>query len=127
MDLLVDGLKGKKLTSNELTLIEWARSALKEQNFSITEQMGQRTFTHIVAAIVWVREDGIGIDFKSYVPGVEGQAFLGPEAPLTEDLFVGDTFKPEFLARIQQSFDNYVTHCKQSRKESGVEKKNRRR
>lgn len=72
-----------------------------------------------VSAFIWGKNTATGtadrVDFCTRPGGSIGQAFIGPDTPITSDLLgPGDSLSPEFLAKVQAAFDAFVKYWKES-------------
>lgn len=60
----------------------------------------------IVSAIVY--PEPLRLDFKAWIPGTNAEGFFfNPQAELSEALFEGSAFTPEFRARLEQEVKEY--------------------
>lgn len=100
----------------EKALVEKARKALKPINreFRGVSPEGY-PYHEILAAVVWPASPGISlrIDFKAHRAEGIGQAYLGPDTPLTEALFDGDNITTEFRAEIEESCTYFEAYMKE--------------
>jgi hypothetical protein len=89
------------MTAEDASLVERAREALLYTNRNFN---GGR---EIAAAVVWPRhgDHPMRIEFKAIrANGEIGQAYLGPDTPLTEDLFDGHNFTADFREEMEAAF-----------------------
>jgi hypothetical protein len=96
------------MSSEDAVLIERARTALLR-----TERSFGREYQAV--GVVWLRVNlsrPMRIDFKAVpIDGRIGQAYLGPDIPLTNDLFDGENFSANFHEKMEAAFtafDEYL-------------------
>lgn len=111
MELIFDPANVPKidLTTEETKLIEQARKALAKVNFYPAG--------HVVAGLVYTASRPIGLDFKVYIPGTTGQAFIAPtpRPDLASEMFEGERLSAAFHAQLKTwvaAYEAYWKECK---------------
>jgi len=99
-----------EISAEEASLIERARSALQYVNH--TFHGGKE----IACAVVWPRngKSPMRIEFKAVPTQGIGQAYLGPDIPLTEELFDGYNITEEFRQKMVVAFADFDNYLKSS-------------
>ena len=118
MDLILE--EPYQLPDEDNAIVERARKALRKINreFIGVSPEGY-SYHNVVCAVVWPKQEPVGkfagiplrLDFKAHTPGQIGQAWIGPDTVLTEDLFDGDNLTEDFRKEIEDScdaFDEYM-------------------
>lgn len=107
----------REITKEDASLIQRARRALLYLNREFVGRSPEGYPYHDIAcAVVWPRQGdhAMRIDFKA-VPanGGIGQAYLGPDVPLTEALFDGNEFTADFRRQMDESFAAFDAYLKE--------------
>lgn len=92
-------------------LVEKARKAVADINKVFTHKELGPNYRQVAEAIVW--SSPLRIDFCAQAPGVATRAFLGPQVPLTEELFEGDKFTSKFLELIEKGFKDFESYIEE--------------
>jgi hypothetical protein len=112
---LESGIEGGKESFDEgqLALIARARTALArvDKVFRGVTPDGLR-YRYVAGAVIWPAAHGrpVRIDFQAHAPGEIGQAYLGPDTPLTADLFDGDGLAEGFRREIEAAWSAFEDH-----------------
>jgi hypothetical protein len=95
-----------KFSEDDKRLIGKVCVALANIEYEFTDILSFGRMTQIVSAVVYANP--LRLDFKGWVPGTNAEGFFfNPQAELTEALFEGSTFTPEFLARLEREVKEY--------------------
>jgi hypothetical protein len=99
-------LSHREIPVADKALVEKTRKALTSINKEF--QLGP-DYKQVAGAVVKPADGRIPmrIDFRAYKPGVPTCAYLGPNVSLTEKLFAGEQFSPEFREKIEAGFKCY--------------------
>ena len=110
---------GEPFSPEELRLIEKARHAVRSINHQYVEKRGRwsEDLMHVMDATVFSKipktKLGLRLDFKGHQRGKIGEAWVGPQVPLTEDLFDGESLKKELIQQVADHWAEFVAHMKQ--------------
>jgi hypothetical protein len=98
------------ISAEEASLIERARLALLYTNHTF------HGGSEIACAVAWPRNGDrpMRIEFKAVPIGGIGQAYLGPDIPLTEELFDGNNFTEEFIQKMKNTFEAFDEYLRQT-------------
>jgi len=64
--------------------------------------------TQVIGAVIFSKP--ISIDFRAFRVGEIGQAFLGPQVPLTSSLFNDDKLPDSFMEELNSSWEEYINY-----------------
>ncbi len=103
----------ERLSPKNRAFVDKARRALALVNFSF-ESDGYRYYAGCMV-FADISGDGSGkLDFRVYRPGLVSQAFIGPEIPISEEMFEGEQLKSSHIKDIERAFKDFEEYWKNS-------------